>query len=187
MNKTFFFCFLLLCAAGYAQDTLCLLNGSKLPVRVSSLTMSHILYRDTGTTLTKEKIMPKSQVRYLVYNSGRFEVMSLSNISPDEMNFSFRKGQQDASVNYTGRRSGAVGTGVTSFLTGGILGLVPAVICSSVRPNTLNLALSREAPVSDKSYMLGYIAAAKRIKRKKVWTGYAIGLFSGIAAYMVMR
>lgn len=169
-----------------AQDTLWLVNGTAVPARVSTITMSHIVYRDSATA-QKDKAMPKSNVRYLTYSSGQYEVISLKNISPAEINISFRKGQQDATANYTGKSCGAVGTGVTSFLTGGIIGLVPAIACSATRPKTLNLGLPRGAPVSDKSYMLGYVTTAKAAKQKKVWTGYAVGFISAITFLLVVR
>lgn len=176
--------FLGLAVHALAQDTICFVNGSRKIAHVIK-TRPNMIYRDTGR-FSKDILVPKNMVRYVLYSGGNYEVVSLKNINPTEINYSFTKGSEDAEKNYR-HPGGSIGTGITSFATGGILGLIPAVFCSATRPKGENLGLPKGAPVSDKSYMLGYYSKAKKMKQRRVWKGYFIGVSAAIAFLLVTQ
>jgi hypothetical protein len=180
---TYIVLFVQLTCSAIAQDTICFINGSRKIAHVQKITMGNVVYRDTGKSI-KDILIPKNSVRYILYPSGSYEIVSLKNIQPTEMNTSFTKGSDDADKLYR-HPGGSIGTGIASFATGGILGLIPAIACSASKPRAQNLNLPRTAPLSDKSYMLGYQSRAKKLKQKRVWTGYFVGVAGAIALLLV--
>jgi hypothetical protein len=168
-----------------AQDTICFVNGIKKVAHVQKISMGSVVYRDTGKS-AKDLMIAKKNVRYIVYKDGSYEILSVKNIRPTEMTPAFMKGSEDADKLYK-HPGGAIGTGIASFATGGMLGLIPAIACSATKPSAQNLCLPRTAPLTDKDYMLGYQSRALKIKQRKVWTGYFVGLGSLLALLLVTK
>ena len=88
----------------------------------------------------------------------------------------FEKGVADASIYYTGQNSGKTGTLLTSLLINGLVGLVPAIACSSNAPKIQNLNIpNMEVYQKNPEYARGYQTQAKKIKSKKIWKNWGIG------------
>jgi hypothetical protein len=96
----------------------------------------------------------------------------------------YKKGEVDATRYYRGYTGAGTGTFVTSFLVGPLLGLIPAIACSSTTPKRRNLGLPNTQIAENNDYYQGYAQQAKRIKSKKVWTNYGIGV--GILLLLVV-
>ena len=171
---SFLFCFTLQL---YSQDTIYFRNNNKIVAKVFEIDDFNITYKIVDSTNRRQVIIPKNAVRYVVYSNGSVEICSLKKINPNSLPdyTMFLKGVADAAKYYR-HPCGKGGTFILSFLTGGILGLIPAIACSSTRPKTINLGLPVNAPVTNKDYMLGYIYKAKKMKQAKVWTGYGMGV-----------
>ena len=186
LRKIFLLAALLCCTTFvFSQDTLFLLNKSKIICRVLKINFANVTYITTDTlTKHKEILIPKSLVRSVTYANGFFEIVSLRKIRKDEITSMFIKGSNDATVHYK-HPGGSIGTGITSFLTGGIVGLVPAIACSATTPKITNLGLPKDALINNKEYMLGYTYTAKKIKQKKVWGGYALGILGAVAFLLI--
>jgi len=189
MNKRIIFsiCLVFTFFFAFSQDTLYLLNQKKIICRVLRTNVANVIYSKNDTLAkVKEILVPKSQVRLIAYANGNFEILSLKKIMPSEINSMFIKGGADATKYYTDP-GGSVGTGIASFATGGILGLIPAIACSSTKPKITNLGLPKDAPVTNRDYMLGYFFQAKKMKQKKVWTGYTVGILSLFALLLLTK
>jgi len=91
------------------------------------------------------------------------------------------QGQQDASMYYTGYSSAATWTGVATILGGGLIGLIPAIACSSSAPERSSLTFPNSELVQNPSYYSCYMQEAKRIKSRKVWTMFGIGIAIDVA------
>lgn len=88
----------------------------------------------------------------------------------------YAQGFADSKVHYT-RYSGAVsGTIFVTLLVNPIIGLIPAIACSSTTPKQFRLDVPIKETSSDPNYMMGYRAGAKKKKSAKVWTGFGIGV-----------
>jgi hypothetical protein len=186
IRKIFLLATLLCCTTfAFAQDTLFLLNQSKIVCRVLKVTIANVTYITTDTLPKhKEILIPKGLVRSITYANGSFEIVSLRKIRASEINSMFLKGSADATAHYK-HPGGCIATGITSFLTGGILGLIPGVACSATTPKITNLGLPKDAPITNKDYMLGYTYTAKKMKQKKVWGGYTLGIVGAVAIALI--
>jgi len=94
----------------------------------------------------------------------------------------YQQGILDARRLYPARNTGAGGTLFTSLILDPVLGLVPAIICSSHPPKTSNLGVENADLLYNEEYMKGYTEEAHKIKKKKVWIGYG----AGSAAYFAI-
>lgn len=125
----------------------------------------------------------------VVYTTDRASSASLPTSSPSassdypsisRSDANYLAGRSDAEQYYKGYKGAGTGTLLTTFLTGGILGLIPAVACSSTPPKEHSLGIRNDSQVQNAAYRAGYAEEARRIKSRKVWTNYGIGV--GMAA-----
>lgn len=90
------------------------------------------------------------------------------------------KGQIDAERNYKKYKGAATGTLITSLVSP-LLGLIPAIASGSSTPKLKNLGYPDEALFKQADYHASYTRKAKKIKQKKVWTNWGIGLGVNLA------
>lgn len=93
----------------------------------------------------------------------------------------YEQGKLDAARYYDKRNTGAGGTFCTSFLLSPILGLIPAIACSSKPPRLENLEYPNSELMKDAEYVRGYTEQAHSMKKKKVWTSFGAGTAAYIA------
>ncbi|MCE6988171.1 hypothetical protein [Dyadobacter sp. CY323] len=85
------------------------------------------------------------------------------------------KGQIDAARHYKRYKGAAAGTLITSLLFP-IIGLIPAIACSATSPKLENLGYPDEQLFRQPEYYKAYTKKAKKIKQRKVWSNWGIGL-----------
>ncbi|TLU98949.1 hypothetical protein [Dyadobacter luticola] len=85
------------------------------------------------------------------------------------------KGQIDAGRYYKRYKGAAAGTLVTSLFSP-VIGLVPAILCASTSPKIENLGYPNEELFRQPEYFKAYTKKAKKIKQRKVWSNWGIGL-----------
>lgn len=95
----------------------------------------------------------------------------------------FQQGQNDAKIYYRGYKGAGTGTFLTTFLLNPVLGLIPAIACSSTSPNESNMSFPRAELKRDIDYMSGYTQEAKAKKTKKVWGNF--GIATGVYVVVV--
>jgi hypothetical protein len=86
-----------------------------------------------------------------------------------------KKGETDALQNYQGLHSGAGFSGVMAVIASPLIGFIPAIACSSVEPQTHNLSCPQPELLKNTQYSQCYREKAHKMKKRKVWSGYAIG------------
>ena len=97
---------------------------------------------------------------------------SSSRLSSDDP---FFDGQSDAAKYYKGDNGGGTGTLITSLLSP-VVGLIPAIACSSSHPRDMNLNYPNSDLMKNRAYYNGYTQKAKKIKQGRVWQNWGIGL-----------
>jgi hypothetical protein len=75
---------------------------------------------------------------------------------------------------YKGYKAAGTGTLVTSLFLSPLVGLIPAIACSSTPPDRYNLSYPDEDKMKKNEYYSGYTQKAKKIKQGKVWTNWGI-------------
>ena len=90
------------------------------------------------------------------------------------------QGALDACRNYSKYKGAATGTFVTTYLAGGILGLIPAIATSATTPKSERLNMPQSKSGTDETYRNSYIRQAKDIKSVRVWSNYGYGILFAV-------
>lgn len=101
---------------------------------------------------------------------------------PEDLNI---KGQIDAAHHYKRYKGAATGTLLTSLLSP-VVGLIPAVLCSATYPKIENLGYPNEELFKQAVYYKAYTKKAKKIKQRKVWSNWGIGLGVNLVVILVL-
>jgi len=112
-----------------------------------------------------------------------------STLTRKEYSDMFQQGKSDAAIYYKGYKGAGTGTFFTSFLLGPIVGLIPAIACSSTSPSPNNLVFPSVELMKNPNYVSGYTQQAKAKKSGKAWGNYGIGslLFLVIVGSRIKR
>lgn len=101
---------------------------------------------------------------------------------PEDLNI---KGQIDAAHHYKRYKGAATGTLITSLLSP-VIGLIPAILCASTSPKIENLGYPNEEWFKQPVYYKAYNKKAKKIKQRKVWSNWGIGLGVNLVVILVL-
>jgi hypothetical protein len=96
----------------------------------------------------------------------------------------YMQGKNDAKIYYTGYKGAGTGTFLAAFLGGPIIGLIPAIACSSTPPKPANLSFPNVELMRNTDYVSGYTAQAKIKKAGKTWGNF--GIATGILVALVL-
>jgi hypothetical protein len=180
--------FCLVSVRAIAQDILTKTSGEDLAVKVLEVGTEEIKYKRFDNPDGPVYTIRKTEVMMLRYENGVAEIISNERISeaekPTTKDNLYFKGQMDASLYYQNYKPAATGTLVTSLFSP-VLGLVPAIACSSTAPKDHNLGFIEPDLIQDPQYYMGYSNKAKRIKSGKVWSNWGIGLGVNILLLLV--
>jgi len=143
---------------------------------VKKITPTEIKYVEKAHNKKKVSWIMAFDVDYIIYKSGDKEI-----IKANEPTIALR-GKYDAKKYYAGGRrakswrSARGWTCATTVACGGVVGLIPAIACSSTRPKTKNLNYPDEKLMQNQEYNHAYRREAKKIKSGKIWGGYVEGI-----------
>ncbi len=200
---------LLVIEALFGQDIIYLKDGTNIKTKIIEITTQAIKYKRSDQLDGPLRNLSKSEVFMIIYEDGTREVIKNDipenvvptqrtidplpmyesqkvNVAPSYQDLCFQ-GQQDASRYFTGYREAATWTGVATILGGGLIGLIPAIACSSSAPSPMNFTVPDADLLQNSTYYQCYSQEAKRIKSKKVWTNFGIGVAVNVAvAYLIL-
>lgn len=103
----------------------------------------------------------------------------------DEMTM-VERGTRDAELHYHRAGGAKAGTFLTTFLAGGIAGLIPAIATSSTAPSYARLDFPDSTLMENADYRAAYIKKAKKMKQGKVWGSYGLGIACTVTLYLLM-
>jgi len=181
VHRILLFLVLIISFPGFSQDFIRRMNGESFYTTVIRIDKDSVLL-DHGETGDSLRLMAKSEIAY-IYFSNRVKMVfheipaEVSDIT--EYGDSYSTGVADANRYYTNYKAAGTTTLITSAMFP-LMGLIPAIACSSTPPSPSNLGMPPLKTTPDPSYTQGYKEAAKKIKSKKVWKNYGIG--AGIGA-----
>lgn len=186
-----------------SQDVIVLKNADEIKSKVVEITDLTIKYKKWENVNGPIYNLNKNEVLFIRYENGTKEVFTnpvepvaepenrvtpipkkpsaaqsiqnqpeASNIQ--ELDFE-TQGINDAKKFYKDKNA-AVWTGVATFLTSPIVGLIPAIICSSTVPSDNNLNIPDNELIKNEVYYNSYKKQAHKIKKRQVWnSGWGIG------------
>ncbi len=162
----------------FSQDLITLKSGEDINAKIIEVGLTDIKYKKMDNVDGPSFTILKSDVLMTRYKNGTKDVYNIEkndkkeNLSNEAMAL---QGTKDAVSYYNGQNSGRVWTGVTSVLTSPILGLIPAIACSSSEPKVENLNFKDSELMKNISYNVAYNEKAHKIKKNKIWKSYGIG------------
>lgn len=197
--KKLLFLFLLFPFFANSQDVITLKNGEEINAKVTEVGTDEIKYKKGGDD-GPVYVLKKTEIFMVKYKNGNKEVFKSesnsaeakkkndkSDIKLDVVDQQLRlRGINDAETYYRGNRSGSGGVIATTLIVSPVIGLIPAIACSSTPPKEVNLRI----PISDYSkepeYLNAYKDQAHRIKKRKVWTAWGVSFGINLALVIVI-
>jgi len=175
--------FLLLSTYSFCQDVITTTDGTDIQGRVVKITNKAVKYRLLiGEDTSIVKSISKYEVFRIVYENGLKEVFNETHVDDSDKEGHWDKrslmqqGREDAEQYYDGYKQGKWWTYGATVFSGGVLGLIPAIAISSTPPKDKNLNCPNDDLLRNHEYKKAYKYAAKRIKSRKVWGGYGLGI-----------
>jgi hypothetical protein len=169
----------------YAQDTIALKNNSKLLTEIVEVGLNDIKYRNYLNPGRITFSIAKSEVDYIIFSDGykqKIEAGDTTKMHEPTGNM-FIMGKVDAARFYDGYHGASTGTLVVSLLSP-LVGLIPAIACSTTNPKPKNLGYPDTQLFHQIDYKRGYVLQSKRIKSKKVWRNWGIAF--GVNIFLVI-
>lgn len=167
-----------------AQDIITLKSGQELKARILRLNPKDVIFIAENNPDTVYLL--RGDITKLQYRSGIIIFLSdnkehspaVSDTFTESNNVTVKDslyslGEKDASRYYKGYQAASTGTLICSLFFP--WGLVPAIACSSTPPSINNLGYRDQKLMENSNYFTGYTRQAYKIKKKKVWQGFAIG------------
>ena len=162
----------------FSQDILTKKNGEDIKVKVIEINQTDIKYKKSDNPSGPTFVISKSDAMMIRYEDGSKDIFNeISNTSDMDS-----RGKEDAIMNYKGRNSGAIGTAFTVIFTSPLIGLIPALACSSTEPSDENLRYTNRELMRNAGYNRAYTEQAHKIKKRKIWSAFGIGS----AAWLVL-
>jgi hypothetical protein len=168
----------------FSQDIIMKQDLENIESKVIEITPSEVKYKKFKNLEGPLITILKSEVKMIKYENGDLEEFK-ANITTPSINMS-KKGKNDAINNYSCVKCGATGTTITSILSP-ILGLIPAIATSATFPHDSNLNEPNSELMKNSAYKMSYNRQAKKIKQKKIWLGWGVGLGVNLVLSIVMR
>jgi hypothetical protein len=160
----------------FSQDIITKKNGEDLKVKITEVNQTDIKYKKTDNPSGPTFIISKSDALMIRYEDGSKDMFNeVSNTNNANNSDMYSRGKEDAIMNYRGKNSGAGGTGFAVALTSPLIGLIPAIACSSTEPSDENLKYTNRELMRNADYNRGYREQAHKTKRRKIWTAFGIG------------
>lgn len=182
------FASMLSCAYGYSQDSITKKNGDDIQAKVIEVGISEIKYKKFDNLEGPVFTIPKSDVLLVRYQNGSKDIFTeekkdeSKSLSPAEY---YANGQADAVKYYHGYTGAGTGTLITGLLSP-LVGLIPAVACSSAQPMDSYLDYPDPELMKNPDYYQGYVKKAKKIKSGKVWGNWGIAFGVNLAAVILL-
>jgi hypothetical protein len=172
----------------FSQDVITKKSGEDIQAKILEVAQNEIKYKKFDNQNGPSFSIAKSDILIVRYQNGTKDVFSDATKSTETTSVSSidmrAKARQDAMTNYKGKKSGAGWTAATSIVLSPILGLIPAIACSSSEPNEDNLNYMDSELMKDNTYNQAYREQAHKTKKKKIWTNYGIG--SGVWLLLII-
>ena len=189
----------LVATSGFGQDIITKKNGEGVKAKVLEITANEIKYKRFENLEGPTYVLAKADVLIVKYENNTEEIFTGTEsftqgvVEPAEeapvtltavtkepvVNATstslYVHGQQDAEMHYKKYKSAGTGILIGSLFSP-ILGLVPAIVCSSIKPQSHNLNYPNHALMQDAGYSTGYKNKARQMKSRKVWRNWGIGL-----------
>lgn len=155
----------------FSQDTIVKVNGEIIQAKVTEITFSEVKYKRFDNLNGPTIIDAKHDVLEIIYENGTKKYITEEERKIDSTNMYagadlYNRGQRDARKYYGSYQGAGTVTFITSLLSP-LVGLIPAIACSSTPPSEVNLNFPKENLMKNADYRIGYKDRAKKSSREK--------------------
>jgi hypothetical protein len=180
-----------------AQDIITKRTGESLKAKVLEITPTEVKYKEFERMEGPTYTVAKADIMLIQYEDSKNEtfeleekVQPLGEAQPEAGILatgagSYLQGQQDAGVYYDGYRSARTGTLIASLISP-LVGLVPAIACSSTPPKDHNLDFPSHELMKNPDYNNGYKQQSRKIKSRTVWSYWGVGFGVNLALVLML-
>ena len=181
---------MLLAVRSFCQDTIIKTNGYVIPCRVLWADPYKVHYKHRLTDTLERKFVWVDSVYVIKYANGKKRFNKLVQDTNalrhfDEMSMA-QLAKCDADEYYAGWHGAKAASAWSGFLIGPIAGLIPTIATASKVPKDKRLGYPTPKLMNNADYAQAYRHEAHRIKKKKVWKGYLIGVILDAAFVVVL-
>lgn len=186
------FSFLFIASSAFAQEEIYFKSGDALRIDLVSIDGQEVIYKHWNTNKTEAFLTPLSEIEKLILEDGTIlsEENNFGNentrkavktkvdkdaIDPFEGMNPYKMGREDAKLYYSGY-SGAGTWTIVSTLASPIGGLIVAASTSSTPPKEKRYGNLNKKLLNNSNYRRGYAQGCHKIKKKKVWGNFLIGM-----------
>lgn len=175
----------------FSQDIITKKTSEDIQAKVLRVTTTEIIYKYFDDQNGPAFSIPISKVVMVRYQDGTKDIFNGEmNIKTDSIPSSsdyelYMRGQSDASIYYKGYKGAGTATLITSLISP-LVGLVPAIACSSTQPQEINLNYPNTNFINNPDYYNGYSQKSKKIKQGKVWTNWGIAFGVNLVAVVLL-
>jgi len=175
----------------FSQDIITKKTSEDIQAKVLEVSTTEIKYKKSDNPNGPIFTILKSEVLMVRYENGTKDIFNeekkieaTSNLSQSNEDL-FTQGKLDASKYYKGYKGAGTGTLITSLLSP-LVGLIPAIACSSTQPKEANLNYPNSDLIKKSNYYNGYTQRSKKIKQGKVWKNWGIAFGVNIVAVLLL-
>jgi hypothetical protein len=165
----------------YPQDTITKKTGEAILAKVLEVKTTEIKFHKFENLDGPVYSLPVSELRGIHYQNGTKDDFAnsaspvISNSKTQEKE-PLTPGAADAKQYYLGYKNAAGATLVTSIFLSPLVGMIPAIACSSTKPREVNLGYPDKELMKNPTYYSDYTQKAKQIKQSKIWSNWVISV-----------
>ena len=199
-----------------AQDVIFQTSGMNLVVNIVDESSEKVYYKSLEEGDESLYFIDKSEIKRIRYQDGRVKSISEEDYfeTPEsaapysaaetqeqergqsisfgegaamanEIGSGYPLGVAHAQTYYRGHVAAGTGTLIVSLLSP-LVGLLPALITASTSPKEHNFTYPQASLTKNVDYKSGYAHEARRIKSRRVWTNWGIGLGVNLILVLVL-
>ncbi len=177
----------------FGQDTLTTKSDEEIQAIILEVGVYEIKYKKFDNQDGPTFSILKTEVASIRYQNGTKDVFNETPAIKEDYSMplehqiipTYMQGVGDAKKYYKGYRPAGTTTLVVSLLSP-LVGLIPAIACSSTKPKEINLHYPIPELMKTPDYHRGYTQQAKKTKQGKVWTNWGIALGVNIALVIAL-
>jgi hypothetical protein len=161
----------------FSQDIITTKAGEDILAKISEVGHTEIKYKKFDNQDGPAFTLLRSDVLMIRYENGTKDIFNEEPksvaVSPAANANLYLQGKMDADTFYEGYKGAGTGTLMVSLISP-LIGLIPAIVCSSTRPRDQKLMYPDADLMKNVNYHNGYTQRAKKVKSKKVWKNWLI-------------
>ena len=172
----------------FSQDIITKKSGEDIKAKILEVGITEIKFKNFDNQDGPTYSLLKQDILIIRYQNGTKDIFTQEiSVAPfSTTNNLFLQGEKDAKKYYKGHLSAGTTTLMTSLIFSSVVGLIPAISCSSTAPAESSLGYPDADLMKNIDYYNGYTTKAKKIKKSKVWTNWSVALGVNILAVFVL-